>query len=129
MWRSSVVGMAGAMLLLLGGCLSPRRASSQVLVQRASYDLGCPSEQLQRYALDGRTHVVIGCGRRLVYVERCDASLERDACSWLLDTPSFQQTQWPQQAAATQAPRYRPPPPRQSPAQGRERTADDELGF
>lgn len=83
------------------GCVTPaKRAPVTTLFHRAVYDLGCATQQLQLYHIDGRTKAMAGCGRRLVYVEHCDPSLGRDGCSWVLDTPTFSQAQWPQQEQA-----------------------------
>jgi hypothetical protein len=70
---------------------------------------------------------MMGCGRRLVYVERCDAGMGSDnACAWVLDTPSFVQGQWPQgieaqMALAQQWAASRPPswPAPAAPTEGR----------
>ena len=57
---------------LLLGCGSARGASLSQLQQRAQIDLSCPGHQLRHYRLDGRTEVVQGCGRQLVYVDSCE---------------------------------------------------------
>ncbi len=111
-WLPLAVVAAG----VAAGCAPVQRANPKVLYNRASYDIGCPQQSLQVYQLDGRTHAVSGCGRRLVYLERCDSALGRDACTWVVDTPNYQQLQWPQQTQAQQeqaqlaAARRRPTP-------------------
>lgn len=75
------------------------RASPLQLQNRATYDLACPPYSLTMRQLDERTRMVMGCGRRLLYVEDCQAIRGRTACTWKLDTASFEQTQWPHTAA------------------------------
>jgi hypothetical protein len=86
------------------GCEPVRRASETQLRYRAVFDLGCPSEQLQLHRLGGRARAVGGCGRRLVYVERCEPAVGADdACSWMLDAPVMTQSEWPQELEARRA--------------------------
>jgi hypothetical protein len=59
------------------------------------FDLGCAQHQLMIYHVDQRTKAVAGCGRRLVYVESCQRIRGSFACTWVLDTPTFQQARWP----------------------------------
>jgi hypothetical protein len=82
------------------GCATPRRATLAQLQQRILFDMGCPPQQLMLYHIDGRTKAVAGCGRRLVYLERCDSGAG-DICSWEIDSPSLGQDAWP--ARVTQA--------------------------
>jgi len=64
-------------------------------MQRAVFDLGCAAQGLMLYQIDGRTKVVTGCGRRLVYVVACEPQLGRGGCTWLIDSPSSAQVSWP----------------------------------
>jgi len=97
--------LAGSGAALCGGCAPPRPATLEQLQHRSVFDLGCPSYQLRLHHIDQRTKVVVGCGRRLLYVHSCDRRGPRGGeCTWLLDTPSFTDAQWPQlQAASAQA--------------------------
>ncbi len=90
-----------ALGLAVVACLPARRASTAELQARAIFDLGCPAQQMQMFPLGPRIRAVSGCGRRLVYIERCDPELAAEAsCAWTLDTPSVQQDQWPQRLEA-----------------------------
>ncbi|MBW2524161.1 MAG: hypothetical protein JRI23_08295 [Deltaproteobacteria bacterium] len=82
---------------LAGGisCAGAPGASPQQLQTRAVFDLGCAQHQLVVYHVDERTKAVAGCGRRLVYVESCQRIRGAHACTWILDTPTFQQARWP----------------------------------
>jgi hypothetical protein len=80
-WRLGVLGLCG-----LSACLPLTPATTRQLASRAAFDLSCSTTELQIYQLDGRTRGVLGCGRRLVYVEMCDRQRE-PACVWLVDTP------------------------------------------
>lgn len=104
-----------ALTCLTAGCVTGPRAQLQALHQRAVVDLGCPAQHVYLYHLDGRTKTAMGCGRRLVYVEDCFvAGMERQ-CTWLLDSPSFEQQAWPQSYAAQQTAREQ----RAAPQRGR----------
>jgi hypothetical protein len=76
------------------------------LQTRAVYDLGCPAPQVAVYHLDTRTKAAVGCGRRLLYVESCQRIRGKHECTWVLDTPTFAQAQWPQLYAPRGAPTY-----------------------
>jgi hypothetical protein len=65
------------------------------LQNRAVFDLGCPSQSLWVYHVDSRTKAVTGCGRRLLYVESCQDIRGEQACTWVMNTPTFMQTMWP----------------------------------
>ncbi|MEZ4443866.1 MAG: hypothetical protein R3B72_32635 [Polyangiaceae bacterium] len=80
----------------LSGCASGPRATHLALQHRAVFDLGCDARQIALYVIDDRTRAVAGCGRRLLYVEDCEANGSTLACTWKLDTPSFAQQAWPQ---------------------------------
>lgn len=97
--------VVGTLAALSGGCAPPRPATLAELQHRSVFDLGCPSYQLRLHHIDQRTKVVVGCGRRLIYVHSCDRQGPAGgACTWLLDTPSFTAAEWPQhQAASTPA--------------------------
>jgi hypothetical protein len=73
---------AGALALALG-CATPRAAGPQLLVQRASFDLGCHPASLSIHAFDARTRAVVGCGQRATYVEDCQAPGR--PCTWVAD--------------------------------------------
>lgn len=59
------------------------------------FDLGCPAQGLELYHVDRRTKAVVGCGRRLVYVESCESFGTKRECTWMLDSPIFAQSAWP----------------------------------
>ena len=84
-------------------CATPQRANLAHLQYRAVFDLACPAQSLALYHIDERTKAVMGCGKQLVYVERCDQGAG-NTCSWELDSPSLAQGQWPQPAPATSPP-------------------------
>jgi hypothetical protein len=78
------------------------RANIAQLQARAAFDLGCPYVELQLFHFDERSKGVTGCNRRLTYVEVCDPV--GGVCTWMLDTPAFEQQQWPGSVVG------RPPP-------------------
>lgn len=51
-------------LLALGGCSN----ALANLRTRASFDLGCPENQLKQYKLGGGAWGVTGCGKKATYV-------------------------------------------------------------
>lgn len=77
--RGSVV-----LFLLLSGCMPPKRATLEQLAARSSFDLGCPPMQMQLYDFGERAKGVAGCGRRLTYIEECEAG----SCAWVIDSPA-----------------------------------------
>ena len=86
----------GLLLAIATGCLSagPRPSVAQ-LRYRAVFDLGCPDPELVVYHVDARAKAVAGCGRRAVYVVSCQPVHGRHACTWMLNSPTFAQLQWP----------------------------------
>src|SRR5690606_30611394 len=84
-----LIGMAS----VLAGCTMrpPRSAAGATLgqlYQRAQIDLGCAMPYLRDFPLDGRTRLVQGCGRQLIYVESCDPIRGAFQCTWLADSPA-----------------------------------------
>jgi hypothetical protein len=62
-------------------------ASVTKLHSRASFDLNCPSDQLQVLELDNRTRGVRGCSRQATYVEDCSTPARAaDSCTWVLNS-------------------------------------------
>ena len=110
---------AGALVL---SCATPRAASPELLVARASFDFGCPAASLAIHAFDARTRAVMGCGQRATYIEDCRAPGR--PCTWVADVgptampaPSPAATAptpaWPAAApvpAATVSAQPQPPP-------------------
>ena len=76
-----------ALAALVLGCAAPQRASLEQLRTRSAFDLSCHPQMLHLYHIDERTKGVVGCGRRLTYVESCDGVGARDVCTWMLDQP------------------------------------------
>jgi hypothetical protein len=87
---------AGALVL---SCATPRAASPELLVARASFDFGCPAASLAIHAFDARTRAVMGCGQRATYVEDCRTPGR--PCTWLADVGP---TAMPAPAPAAAAP-------------------------
>jgi hypothetical protein len=98
---------------ILAGCM-PRAGDStsvrvpSAVVNRAAFDLACPAQALQYIALkatEPRSFGVIGCYKRVTYVEMCSISgqglVTNSSCSWTMDGP----IQW-----AGPPPGYGPPP-------------------
>src|SRR5262245_50827737 len=103
----SVVAHKLALFVVLSACMPPAPPATLGQLQaRASFDLGCPYPELRLFHFDDRAKGVSGCGRRLTYVEVCDE--RRGACTWMLDTPSYEQQLWPGQLSERRAPI--PPP-------------------
>lgn len=94
--RLALGASAVLVLAVVVGCAPPRRAQLAQLGYRAVFDLGCPAGQLGLYHVDERTKVIVGCGRRLVYMEHCDSGAG-NTCSWQLDTPRHGEAEWPTQ--------------------------------
>lgn len=61
-------------------CARPEPATAAQLRDRAAFELGCPASSLELVRIDESTGGVMGCGRRAVYIERCD-----DRCRWSFD--------------------------------------------
>jgi hypothetical protein len=61
-------------------CAPARPATAAELRSRAAFELGCPASSLELVRIDESTGGVMGCGRRVVYIERCD-----DRCRWSFD--------------------------------------------
>lgn len=68
--------------VLLGACTPTKRATLDQLRVRSAFDLGCPQQMITLHYVDQRTRGVVGCGRRLAYLESCDQS---GRCTWQLD--------------------------------------------
>jgi hypothetical protein len=61
--------LLGLLLLSsLAGCFNPERHFRDNGLQRVSFEMQCPREQIQITPLDGNQMGVTGCGRRVVYV-------------------------------------------------------------
>ncbi|MCA9593917.1 MAG: hypothetical protein KC776_11420 [Myxococcales bacterium] len=71
----------GAMAVVTAGCAASAPATAGQLRSRAAFELACPPEALTLVRIDETTGGVFGCGRRVVYVERCEGR----ACSWAFD--------------------------------------------
>ncbi|MBI4701988.1 MAG: hypothetical protein HY744_12690 [Deltaproteobacteria bacterium] len=84
--------LATAAVLPLG-CAGPQPASLRALYYRAQVDLDCPGPYLQLQHLDSRSKLVVGCQRRLVYVQSCDDGPKRD-CTWKVDSPVMANADW-----------------------------------
>lgn len=96
--RIFAVAVCAALVSATGGCAHGRPASLQQLQHRATYDLGCPAQQLALQHIDERTKAVIGCGRAFVYLQRCEPIGDDTICSWEIDGGS------PMMAGGTSAP-------------------------
>ncbi|MBW2536999.1 MAG: hypothetical protein JRI55_36270 [Deltaproteobacteria bacterium] len=70
---------------LLVGCMPPKRASLDHLRVRAAFDLACPQQMVSLHYIDPRTRGVVGCGRRLAYLESCDDAGAEAVCTWQRD--------------------------------------------
>jgi hypothetical protein len=79
-------------IVLIVGFLAPCACSSGASVgqlrARASFDLSCPSAQLQIANIDDKTRGVAGCGGRNTYVEDCEregAFGWKAGCTWIMN--------------------------------------------
>ena len=81
-WISRVALVLAATAAALG-CARPEPATAMDLRNRASFELGCPASALELVRIDDATGGVVGCGRRVVYVEKCE-----DRCRWAFDRES-----------------------------------------
>jgi hypothetical protein len=78
-------------VLVGAGCVTttgPTRRDR--LLKRAAFDLDCTKDELTVVNIDARTRGVRGCGRKVTYVESCDApptAMIRN-CTWVLNGQS-----------------------------------------
>ena len=77
-----------SVLLTAAACEATVTPSAQ-LVQRASFDMHCPRNQIRIVEIDDRTDGVQGCGQRATYIEVCEGSF--GDCTWSLDATSRRQ--------------------------------------
>jgi len=76
----------GWLLLALGGAAcGPAGATQDQLLSRATFDLECPAPQVQVQDLGNRQRGVLGCGRRLTYVEVCEQRVDGNHCAWVIN--------------------------------------------
>jgi hypothetical protein len=86
-WALTILAVAAA--LDGAGCATGPSASELLsnrrLINRAAFDLDCPTQPLNIISIDERTRAVSGCGRQATYVEICDGPLDNAArtCTWL----------------------------------------------
>jgi hypothetical protein len=92
-WIPASAGMtrliANAMgLMSVWGCAGPG-ASAEQLMARATFDLECPQPQVQIHDLGDRVRGVVGCDRRLSYVEVCETRPDGTHCAWVINAPAW----------------------------------------
>lgn len=80
--------VAGA-LCGLAAC-TPKGASVDQLMSRATFDFDCPRPELQIHELGDMARGVTGCGRRLTYVEVCENRVDGMHCTWVINGPQWQ---------------------------------------
>ena len=72
--------LCGSLVLALAsGCC----ATAGQLKSHAAVDLHCPKNQIQAAAIDSRTSVAWGCGRRGTYISHCGGG---SSCTWILNS-------------------------------------------
>lgn len=84
----AVLGAAVLGVAVLTTALScAASADGNVLIKRASFDLGCPSSQLSWVKIDDRTWGVQGCSKRATYIESCDGPRGnyQTRCTWVMN--------------------------------------------
>jgi hypothetical protein len=86
-------------IALAAGC-SAARLHGDTLRTRASFDMRCPTGQLQVTEIDNRTAGVDGCGQRATYIFT-------QADTWVLNSPPSGD----QLSPAAEPPAEPPPPP------------------
>ena len=75
-----------SLVLALGGvACGPAGATQEQLLARATFDLECPAPQVQVQDLGVRQRGVLGCGRRLSYVEVCEQRVDGNHCAWVIN--------------------------------------------
>lgn len=75
-----------ALVLSLAGVgCGPVGATQDQLLARATFDLECPAPQVQVQDLGNRQRGVVGCGRRLSYVEVCEQRVDGNHCAWVIN--------------------------------------------
>ncbi|MEY4510722.1 MAG: hypothetical protein RLZZ450_2844 [Pseudomonadota bacterium] len=80
--RLACWGLLG-LVVLAGGCVSPAYRT-QLIKERASFDLNCPSERIRVSEVNPsrRLYGAQGCGRRASYYARaCNRNNWRFVCS------------------------------------------------
>jgi|GEM_PF-2118690 len=81
--------VAALALTTLAGCMGTSGASLEALRARSTFDLQCPSHELQLVNIDVRTKGIRGCGRQMTYVEICDNRPDGWHCTWVLNAPAW----------------------------------------
>ena len=69
---------------------TPKGASVDQLMSRATFDFDCPRPELQIHELGDMARGVTGCGRRLTYVEVCENRVDGMHCTWVINGPQWQ---------------------------------------
>lgn len=60
------------------------KEAQQQLLQRAGFDLVCPTDELGAFELDGSSYGVRGCGRQARYVILCGKDIAgQHRCEWV----------------------------------------------
>jgi hypothetical protein len=86
--RSDVLKVAQRLVLVaatLAGACATTGAQSDLVGQRAAFDLQCGRSQLQISSLGNNTFGVVGCGKRAAYVVSCTANTV-DSCTAIMNT-------------------------------------------
>ena len=86
-----------AVFVTSAGCTAATYPSPRDrLLNRAAYDLECPTEALSVTRLDDETRAVQGCGHQATYVLICDAPVDNvlRRCTWLANTASLATADW-----------------------------------
>lgn len=84
--------MSRRITILCGLALSACVTGPQPLEKlraRSAFDLQCDPKKVRLVYIDDSTQGAIGCGQRLVYVERCDDPYRMvGTCTWVLNSDS-----------------------------------------
>jgi hypothetical protein len=83
-----LAGAAFAALLSVG--CAAKGASVEQLMSRGTFDFECPRLQLRVMDLGDRQRGMIGCGKRLTYIEVCENRIDGWHCAWVINGPQWQ---------------------------------------
>lgn len=86
-WNWTLLGLSTLMVACVVP-MGPGPNTNIALQNRASFDLGCPKDQLTIVDIDDRTRGVSGCGKKSVYLYVCQTAGAPSSCTWVLNGES-----------------------------------------
>jgi hypothetical protein len=90
--RRGLTVLAAGSFVGVAGCATTGPSATELLqdrrlVNRAAFDLDCPTEPMSIVRIDEHTRGVRGCGRHATYVQLCDAPVDNPmrSCAWVMN--------------------------------------------